>query len=126
MKVFSILFQSVISPSRIVLFTSVVDTAEEAHKQATEMIIKEHGDLMWKPTIANYLDIIITPETKIEPKLQETVNKDMAIMETNDIKRQTENWLMSIIIRNKDSALFEASKTYLSDPEKLFIEEKIK
>lgn len=126
MKVFSIAFQSVLYPDKIAMYTAINDTPIEAHTDGIKRVIKDFGDLMWRANMATAIEIQITPETRIEPQTNLLSNKEVSMMETNDIKKTSENWLMSTIINNKDNNLFSASKPYLSNSEILFIEEKIK
>lgn len=119
MKVFSILFQSTTIPERISLFsTTNAKTAEEAYTEGLKLITENHGNLAWKATMTNVLDV--NKETRTLPV------RSIPADETNDLRKQKQNWLMEKIIKNKDEILFAASRNYLSDNEILYIQEKIK
>lgn len=115
---YSILFQSRLNPINISMFSGFAESEQQAYNIGFEKVKQDQGDLMWTPTIINSIEV---PE-----KIAETIKENIQETKVEDKNKLTENWLMSKIVDNKDSALFEASKKYLTSYEVLFIEDKIK
>ena len=60
-----------------------------------------------------------------ELKDKEGIESPISIAEVNKGK-ETTSWVMKTIIDNKDDKLFTAVKKYLSKPEVIYTEEKLK
>ena len=116
MRIYSIVFQAMMAPEKIALYTTCKATSpEEAMKMAKESIVKINGDLMWKELLANAVDY---PDIKSEVVKTETVD-------TIETIKETKNWALQTVIKNNDKKLLTALTPYLSEPEKLFIKDKI-
>ena len=116
MKILGIVFQSTLQPNRLSLFCDSVDTMEQGMARAIEIVAKEQGLLGWTPIITTMREIV-SPLLNTEP-----------VVSTFEVKKGqvTASWIMKTIIENKDTALFEAVKKYLKEPEVLYIDDKIK
>jgi len=117
MKIFSILLKI---PSKVYLVTTVANTFELALANAKAMAIKEHGDLGWEFTLVSSIEINID-------NIKKDIMKEM--IPRQEVVKQPEldlNWLMKTIIDGKDMDLFEVSKKYMSEPQILYITEKVK
>ena len=111
MKVFSTAFQSSLDPTRMAMYSVVANDADDAKKIGWDRLIKEQGNLNWIPIMAVAVDI----DSKEKAKIADITTKLV----------ETKNWLLNLIVKNKDRKLFNSSKKYLTNPEVLFIKSKI-
>jgi len=111
-------FQSLIHPERLSMYTSLAPTLEDSYREGMTKLIKEQGDLMWRPVMQISMDLDDSALHDVVPlKIESNV-------ESCPIKENS-SWIMKTIIDNKDDSLYSASKKYLNKSECLFIEEKI-
>lgn len=115
MKLLGIVFQSTQQLNRLSLFADKVESLQEGMARAAITVTNEQGQLGWVPIITTLRDV---PDAAIPSPIQniETVTKG----------EKTTSWIMKTVIDSKDTALFEAVKKYLKEPEVLYIEDKIK
>lgn len=111
MKVFSTAFQSSLDPTKMAMYSVMADNANTASQIGYNRLLKEQGNLNWIPIMAVEVDIDNPEKVKIVEKQPRMV--------------ETKNWLLNIIVKNKDRKLFNISKKYLTRQEILFIKSKI-
>lgn len=114
MDLYSIVFQSALSPSRIVLATGLHPNGADALRISVEHVKTLHGDLLWTP--------IVTSVTKPEIILKDFKLKTESVDTDKIIDR---NWTYKTIIENKDKALYDAMLPYMDENIIKYIKEKV-
>lgn len=86
------------------------------------VITNKYGFKGWKVKAIGELEL--SPQLKTQ--IAESVLGDISYQEQIDPMKETKNWLLNKIVKNKDKALFKASKKYLNKYEIAFINDKFK
>lgn len=120
MFLFSIVFQSILQPSKVVLSTTVAKDNAEAYSKGLATIKAQQGDLLWVP--------IVIQSVAIENLVKDfSHSKDSAqgtVVETPVIAVD-ENWTYRTIIEKKDKALFDAMLPYMDEHVKQYISDRV-
>ena len=93
-------------PEKLSLSSAVELSMEAALINGMERINREQGELQWKQSIVNVLDIKL-PEVNVE-----------------EVKA-SKNWVLNTIIHNKDSDLYGAMIKYMTEYEKEYTADKL-
>ena len=108
-QVYGIVLSARLQLGKQALWVGLVNSGEEALASALEQTKRVYGDLAWVPTLTTSMQLT-EQLVGLEAKTEEVRDK---------------NWVMATIIQNKDESLLAAMDGYLSEPEKLFIKDKI-
>ena len=134
---YSIVFKSTKATQAPMLgqFLAVADDGSDAQviQKGVENMVAQIGDKGWIPHLVGKIPAQIDESKKeVLPEVSNVEEKKISLDEEIAKKqdeiadfKMTRNWVLNIIIDKQDNNLFTALGPYLTEPEKLFINDKL-